>query len=300
MGLHYSKNRSHNHCVTPTQKCNIHEILRQEHQQVMQRIVAFSCSISLEDKNDKKNRYPDAPCFDYNRVVLPFRKGLDDYINASYVDGHNIKRRFICAQGPLKETAHDFWRAVYQDRVRVIVMLTKTYENNKQTCYPYWIPYKGFTVTYGKLKIKTKKIRCFRNYKVTTLRLTNTNTGTVFDIKHFAYKDWPQDGVPSDVKNFLEFVLAVRRADSEAEVQVSSENRAKKSPILVHSSAGLDRAPAFCAIDICISKYIESAIIPLSTTLCDLRKQRNNCLSLHTQYTFCYFTVLQFVMSTAG
>ncbi|AAW51795.1 PTP 1 [Bracoviriform demolitoris] len=298
MGSHCSKNRSCRNYVTPTQKSNVREILKREHEHIMQGIVAFSCNISLENKNMKKNRYPDAPCFDYNRVVLPIRKGLDDYINASYVDGHNMKRRFICTQGPLEETALDFWQAVYQDRVRVIVMITKTYEDNKQKCYPYWMTHERSTVTYGELKIRTKKIKSFRNYKVTTLCLTNTNTGTVLDIKHFAYEDWPQGGVPSDVNNFLDFVLAVRHADSKTEVPISSESRVKESPILVHSSAGLDRAPAFCVIDICISKYSESAIIPLLTTVRDLRRQRNNCLSLSTQYIFCYFTVLQFVMST--
>lgn len=166
-----------------------------------------------------KNRYLDAPCFNYNRVVLLIRKGHDDFINASYVDGRNIERKFIYAQGLLKKTVHDFWRAVFQDHVRVIVMLTKAYENSNRKWYPYWIPYEKFTVTFAKLEITTKKIRSFRNYKVTTLHLTNTYTGTVFDIKHFAYKDWPQGGVPSDLENFLDFVLAVKRVGSEAVFQ---------------------------------------------------------------------------------
>jgi protein tyrosine phosphatase len=57
---------------------------------------------------------------------------LSSYINANYVNGYsNEHRAFIATQGPLANTIIDFYRMVWQERVPVIVMITRLFEKNK-------------------------------------------------------------------------------------------------------------------------------------------------------------------------
>lgn len=74
-----------------------------------------------------KNRYADVLCYDETRVVLsPINDDpTTDYINASYVNGYKQKFGYIACQGPLSKTNNDFWRMVWQEDCRVIVMTTR-------------------------------------------------------------------------------------------------------------------------------------------------------------------------------
>ena len=45
--------------------------------------------------------------------------------------GYTHPQEFIATQGPLKKTLADFWRLVWEQQVRVIVMLTVGMENGR-------------------------------------------------------------------------------------------------------------------------------------------------------------------------
>ena len=75
--------------------------------------------------NGGKNRYSDVLCYDYTRVLLEPSDTCGDYINANHVNGFNQKRGYISCQGPLPKTFDDFWRMVWQEKVRTVVMTTK-------------------------------------------------------------------------------------------------------------------------------------------------------------------------------
>ena len=103
---------------------------------------------ALKHVNRSKNRYTNVLPLDRTRVVLsatdePGGAALPhcvvaslnlllaaDYINANYVDGV-YEKQYIATQGPLKETAEDFWRMCWEQDVNVIVMLTRVTENSR-------------------------------------------------------------------------------------------------------------------------------------------------------------------------
>lgn len=78
---------------------------------------------------------------DHTRVVLPLANDdqNSDYINASYVydttiadDGNFYTHKaYIITQAPLESTVDDFWRMVWQEDTRCIIMLTDIFAFEK-------------------------------------------------------------------------------------------------------------------------------------------------------------------------
>ena len=56
-----------------------------------------------------------------------------DYINANYISGEvpGSERRYIATQGSMPGTVADFWKMVWQENTRVIVMTTNEVERGR-------------------------------------------------------------------------------------------------------------------------------------------------------------------------
>lgn len=56
-----------------------------------------------------------------------------DYINANYISGEvpGSEQKYIATQGCMPATINDFWRMVWQERTRVIVMTTNEVERGR-------------------------------------------------------------------------------------------------------------------------------------------------------------------------
>ncbi|KAI9885821.1 MAG: hypothetical protein M1823_002400 [Watsoniomyces obsoletus] len=86
-----------------------------------------------------KNRYNNIWPYDHARVKLQDRSdGSCDYINASHIKVPWSNKRYIATQGPMPATFRDFWNLVWEQDVRVIVMLTAESEGGQLKCHPYW------------------------------------------------------------------------------------------------------------------------------------------------------------------
>lgn len=76
------------------------------------------------------------PLVDHTRVVLhggdPSVVG-SDYVNANYISGEvpGSEKRYIATQGCLPGTVLDFWKMVWQENTRVIVMTTNEVERGR-------------------------------------------------------------------------------------------------------------------------------------------------------------------------
>ena len=93
----------------------------------------------LLEVNLRKNRYLDVIPAEKHRPVLQSFGGSSatDYINALYVDGYLQKNQFIITQTPLHSTILDFWKLVYDEDIRTIVMV-ENFKSADETCAEYW------------------------------------------------------------------------------------------------------------------------------------------------------------------
>ena len=145
---------------------------------------ALSCNVSYGTPNalspqavqiagiekGTKNRYKDMLPYDHSRVKLqnvPF--GDCDYVNASHIKAQWSNKHYIASQAPVPATFdvgflilhrsfiyaadslfQDFWRVVWEQEARVVVMLTAETEGGQRKCHPYWL-----TGDYGPFKLKS-------------------------------------------------------------------------------------------------------------------------------------------------
>ncbi|OAX79016.1 hypothetical protein ACJ72_06668 [Emergomyces africanus] len=98
-----------------------------------------------------KNRYNNIYPYDHSRVRLQgVPNGACDYVNASFIQSSLSNKKYIATQAPIPATFNDFWRVVWEQDIRVIVMLTAESEGPQLKCHPYWK-----AAEYGPLKVKT-------------------------------------------------------------------------------------------------------------------------------------------------
>ncbi|KAJ1645748.1 phosphotyrosine-specific ptp2-like protein [Coemansia asiatica] len=206
----------------------------------------IAAGLELGAKNRYNNIYP----FDSNRVRL--RSTSSDYINASYVSYFNGPL-YIATQGPLPATVADFWQMVWEQRVRVIVMLTRVFENGREKCHRYWpqSPGGASAVQHGDLRIEFQaEARHPDDATVISRRLRVSHIGSPDDaiiVTHLQYETWPDHGAP-------ETPLGVLRLRELARIAQGEDNdESKRIPMIVHCSAGCGRTGAFCAVDTVMS-----------------------------------------------
>ncbi|TKA73299.1 hypothetical protein B0A49_04545 [Cryomyces minteri] len=86
-----------------------------------------------------KNRYNNIWPYEHSRVKL---QGVPnhgcDYFNANHIKTPWSNKRYIATQGPIPATFADFWNVVWQQDVRVLVMLTAEKEGGQVKAHNYW------------------------------------------------------------------------------------------------------------------------------------------------------------------
>ncbi len=63
-----------------------------------------------------------------------------DFISANWISGEvpGTERAYIATQGPLQHTVEDFWRMIWEQGIKVIVMLSNLNENGREKVWQYW------------------------------------------------------------------------------------------------------------------------------------------------------------------
>jgi len=252
-------------------------------------------------ENLVKNRYTDVLCYDHTRVILR-RDDNDmetDYVNANYVDGYKQKNAFISMQGPLPRTFQDTWQMVWEQKVVVIVMTTRTVERHRTKCGQYWPELEGTSLQCGIYTVETENIENYEDFIVTDLKLTHTGTGEERYICHFQFTSWPDYGTPESALCMLQFLQSVREKQAEMTTAMTPAWTGHElgPPIVVHCSAGIGRTGTFCTLDIAIRKFEDIGKVDIKKTVECIRAQRAFSIQMPDQYVFCHLAFLEYVLN---
>lgn len=85
--------------------------------------------VKLEKINDDK--YSDYINANYIDVSYKLNKGNIFYVNMLYLQGYKTPKAYIATQGPKPSTVNDFWRMIWQENIRYIVMVANVIEGGK-------------------------------------------------------------------------------------------------------------------------------------------------------------------------
>ncbi|KJH48641.1 Protein-tyrosine phosphatase [Dictyocaulus viviparus] len=205
------------------------------------------------------------------RVSIRDGKG-SDYIHANYVKSEYLQNTFICTQGPMLSTIHDFWRMVVSEHVSHIIMLCETIEQGKMKCEQYWPTAQEGKMNVEEFLLTNVKISCNDNHVLrTTIEVQIGNSGARQLVKHHQWKTWPDKTVPKSL-------LAVFR--------ILQMVRSTSNPIVVHCSAGVGRTGSMVAVEMCLQTLLAGQKLSLLETCRKLRDQRMHSVQVEVQYVF--------------
>lgn len=244
-------------------------------------------------ENKAKNRYKNILPFDHSRVVL---RGGDpnvvgsDYINANFVGPSDTEtsKRYIAAQGCLPSTVEDFWKMVFQENSRIIVMTTKEVERGRNKCTRYWSD-PDTTKDVGPYHVRHTKETEYTEYALREFELTSEDDPIPRTIYQFHYTGWPDHGVPKDPSPVLHILH---------EVNSRQQSIPMAGPVIVHCSAGIGRTGTFIVIDNLVNMIKEQGLdceIDISKSIQNVRAQRSGMVQTEAQYEFIYKAIQHYI-----
>ncbi|TNM86439.1 hypothetical protein fugu_006669 [Takifugu bimaculatus] len=260
-----------------------------------------------------KDRYKTILPNPETRVILKSPEedaGPDRYINANYIRGYNgAPQAFIATQGPLLHTVGDFWDMVWQEKSRIIVMLTRLKENNEK-CELYWPQPRevrtrvvkeeqeegsedlkeeeeeGRMVQFGRYILRVGDVQEKCGFTVTDIEVQLSEER--HRVRHYWFTSWPDHHIPQCTAPLLRLV---------EEVEMYSDSLSDTSapgPVVVHCSAGIGRTGCFIVSSIGCRQLRETGQVDILEMVCQLRLDRGGMIQTTEQYQFLYSTLAQY------
>ena len=128
----------------------------------------------------------------------------------------------ILVAAPMTNTLVDFWSMIWDNKVRVLIMLTGLEENGRKKCEQYWPSLEDGKTRYGPYSVtivseQTTAFYVLRNFAVTFEGATGMSTVAslfgaepkkeTWSVVQYMYLDWPDHGRPDTTVPLLRFVM---------------------------------------------------------------------------------------------
>ncbi|VDK29437.1 unnamed protein product [Gongylonema pulchrum] len=178
-------------------------------------------------------------------------------------------------KAPKENTVDDFWRMVWQESCRTIIMLCNIIECGKKKCEQYWPAAEGETKNYGLLKVLCSKV--VQEEKMLTISTLVVSDGTNnLQIEHVAWNDWPDRGVPN---NFLAPFRLLQRIKNQ-------------SHVVIHCSAGIGRTGTIVGLDVAEAMFNNGMKVNMRDIVRELRLQRHGSVQTDIQYVYIHRCIM--------
>uniref|UniRef100_A0A3B3U521 protein-tyrosine-phosphatase n=1 Tax=Poecilia latipinna TaxID=48699 RepID=A0A3B3U521_9TELE len=232
-------------------------------------------------ENRGKNRFTNILPYDWSRVKLntPTPNNILDYINANYLPGYSSSKEYIACQGPLPNTVSDFWRMVWEQKVKRIVMVTNCVEAGRTKCEQYW-PEDRSPCAHGNLIVSKMSEERESNWVLREFKVKHAKERTV---KHFHFTAWPDHGVPQGTEVLIRFRGLVRK---------HIESEGSKAPTVVHCSAGVGRTGTIIALDVLLQQLQQERAVGINSFVYKMRQHRSHMVQTESQYVFLHQCIM--------
>ncbi|KAK6329073.1 hypothetical protein J4Q44_G00010510 [Coregonus suidteri] len=239
---------------------------------------------ALLEENKNKNRFTNVLPYDWCRVKLTKlnQNMSSDYVNANYMPGYGNSRQYIAAQGPLPTTVNDFWRMIWEQRVKGVVMVTNCTEGGRSKCEQYW-PLDYTPCLYGDLLVTVRSEKRETNWTLREFVVKNKDTSEERPVKHFHFTAWPDHGVPEGTAALIQFRGLVRQ---------HIESRENTGPTVVHCSAGVGRTGTIIALDVMLQQLEREKAVGIAAFLHKMRLSRPLMVQTESQYIFLHQCIM--------
>ncbi|KAI8958406.1 hypothetical protein F5Y11DRAFT_360032 [Daldinia sp. FL1419] len=215
-----------------------------------------------------KNRYKDILPFEHARVRLADRaQGACDYINASHVQASRSHKRYIASQGPLPATFDDFWSVIWDQDVRVIVMLTAESEGGQLKCHPYW-----HDKEFGPIKLKSiseKKVSLDMDKYRSNSGTTATSNAMDYGRRRAATTttfESAQNAQPSQAQSETPYVIVRKFALSHAAHPFSPMREITQLQYLLWPDFGAPAQPSHLLALVELANVMQRAALPVDAS----------------------------------
>ncbi|XP_076260650.1 uncharacterized protein LOC143196660 isoform X1 [Rhynchophorus ferrugineus] len=286
------------------------EDIRAEYEEIPQISARTS---ELPEGCDSKNRYANVIPLPETRVIL---RSLDeyensDYINANYVTGpKNVRGYYIATQAPMQNTVDDFWRMIWEQQVKVVLMLTHLVENGLEKCVDY-LPESevlNCSRSFGDFQVILKRREVKEKYIISSIQLKNMVSNSWREVTHFWYLGWPEKGVPTEANSLIAFLIEARsymktmtldNRNAVNGMQNGGTNN-EHNPVVVHCSPGTGRTGVVIASDIAIREFESTRLVDIPKIVYKIRRGRAGAVQSKEQYQFIYKVVSLYATKLTG
>ncbi|XP_008201096.1 mucin-3A isoform X2 [Tribolium castaneum] len=267
----------------------------------------------LPEGCETKNRYANVIPLPETRVLLNLIDGYptSDYINANYVTGpKNTKGYYIACQAPMQNTVDDFWRMIWEQQCKVVLMVTHLFENGVEKCVDYLPPSEVLDChrLFGDFQVTLKKREVKDKYIISSLQLKNMVSNSWREVTHFWYMGWPEKGVPTEANSLIAFLIEARSymKSSSMDRDVTNGNLAnggaknEVNPVVVHCSPGTGRTGVVIACDIAIREFEQTRLVDVPRIVYKIRRDRASAVQTKEQYAFIYKVITLYATKLTG
>ncbi|XP_065805396.1 receptor-type tyrosine-protein phosphatase H-like isoform X2 [Labrus bergylta] len=234
--------------------------------------------------NKPRNRFNNVLPYDWCRVKLTSSDANETsgYINANYMPGYNSSREYIATQGPLPSTVNDFWRMIWEQRVKGIVMVTNCKESGKAKCEQYW-PGDSKPHMYGELVVTIRYEQKELFWILREFTVKHKNSSEERTVKHFHFTAWPDHGVPQGTEVLIQFRGLVRQ---------HIEREGTGAPTVVHCSTGVGRTGTIIALDVMLQQLEKERAVSINAFVHKMRLSRPHMVQTKSQYVFLHQCIM--------
>jgi len=223
---------------------------------------------------------------DATRIVLKQNVPPEtDYINANMIQIDGINKQFIATQGPMENTAADFWRMVFQageQAAPAIVMLGQCVEEGYSKCFQYWPIVQGAFKNYGCMLVTNKNVEVLDRFIIYRLEVLPDGCSNSVLATLYFYPDWPTRGLPKSPMGVLRLLKHLR------------QNKLVPGPWIVHSSSGLSRTGTLIAIEVGMQMLIKNEHPRVKHIVRKIREQRPHSVRNTAQYVLIFACLLYY------